>query len=208
MPPLRERRDDIPLLVQHFLDWAQQRHGREPKQVAGAAMRVLCDYSWPGNVRQLQNCMERLVVTVEGPVIHADDLPKEMQRPEADARVDTWPGNILEPPERRGDDPRRGGRRGGEGHDPRGPRPLQPPPRTDRAAARHQRPDPALQDEPLQPAVTSNPPIPATNLLQEPADLQVLAEYVRSHRSPTCKLLQTGAEGTPTAVSGRPDSGI
>jgi two-component system response regulator AtoC len=46
--------------------------------VAGAAMRVLCDYSWPGNIRQLRNCIERLVVIVEGPVIHAGDLPKEM----------------------------------------------------------------------------------------------------------------------------------
>ena len=78
VPPLRERRDDIPLLSQHFIRWAQQRHGREPKQVAGAAMRALCEYSWPGNVRQLKNCMERLVVTVEGPTIHLEDLPREM----------------------------------------------------------------------------------------------------------------------------------
>jgi two-component system NtrC family response regulator len=78
LPPLRERTDDIPLLVEHFLERACVRHRREPKQVAGAAMRVLCDYSWPGNVRQLRNCVERLVATVEGPVIHSDDLPKEM----------------------------------------------------------------------------------------------------------------------------------
>jgi DNA-binding NtrC family response regulator len=77
VPPLRERRDDIPLLVKYFLKQAQERHGREGKEVAGAAMRVLCDYSWPGNVRQLRNCMERLVVTVEGSIIHADDLPEE-----------------------------------------------------------------------------------------------------------------------------------
>jgi len=79
VPPLRERRDDVPLLVQHFIRWAQGRHSRGPKQVASAAMRALCDYSWPGNVRQLKNCMERLVVTVEGPIIHLDDLPTEMQ---------------------------------------------------------------------------------------------------------------------------------
>jgi two-component system NtrC family response regulator len=65
------------LLVQHFLQQAQERHRREPKEVAGAAMRILCDYSWPGNVRQLRNCMERLVVTVEGSTVHADDLPEE-----------------------------------------------------------------------------------------------------------------------------------
>src|ERR1700722_7846539 len=45
-------------------------------------MQVLRDYSWPGNIRQLRNCIERLVVTVEGPVIHAGDLPREMlERP-------------------------------------------------------------------------------------------------------------------------------
>lgn len=79
VPPLRERRDDIPLLVQHCLGHAQERHRKEAKQIAGAAMRVLCDYPWPGNVRQLRNCMERLVVTVEGPTIHAEDLPEEMR---------------------------------------------------------------------------------------------------------------------------------
>jgi two-component system NtrC family response regulator len=78
LPPLRERCDDIPLLVEHFMQRACLRNRRAPKQVAGAAMRVLCDFSWPGNVRQLRNCVERLVATVEGPVIHAGDLPKEM----------------------------------------------------------------------------------------------------------------------------------
>ena len=99
MPPLRERRDDIPLLIQHFLRWAQQRNSREPKQVAGAAMRALCDYSWPGNVRQLKNCMERLVVTVEGPTIHLEDLPSEMHTPKQSPAVDTWPGNLHTPSE-------------------------------------------------------------------------------------------------------------
>jgi two-component system response regulator AtoC len=79
VPPLRERRDDIPLLVQHFLRHAQERHRKDAKQVAGEAMRQLCDYPWPGNVRQLRNCMERLVVTVEGSTIHAEDLPEEMR---------------------------------------------------------------------------------------------------------------------------------
>src|SRR5262249_27613746 len=67
VPPLRERRDDIPLLARHFLSQAEGRLRREPKQIAGAAMRILIDCAWPGNVRQLRNCMERLAVTVEGP---------------------------------------------------------------------------------------------------------------------------------------------
>jgi two-component system NtrC family response regulator len=78
VPPLRERRDDIPLLIQHFLALARDRHRKEEKHIAGAAMKLLCDYAWPGNVRQLRNCMERLVVTVEGPIIHAEDLPQEV----------------------------------------------------------------------------------------------------------------------------------
>jgi len=77
IPPLRERRDDIPLLVEHFLQQAQQRHGRQSRRIAPAAMRRLCDYAWPGNVRQLRNLMERLVVTVESPTVHAEDLPQE-----------------------------------------------------------------------------------------------------------------------------------
>lgn len=85
VPTLRERRDDIPLLVNHFLHQAQQRHGKEPKQVAGAAMRLLCDYPWPGNVRQLRNLMERLMVTVDGKVIHTEDLPEELRtKPQED----------------------------------------------------------------------------------------------------------------------------
>jgi two-component system NtrC family response regulator len=79
VPPLRERRDDIPLLVRHFLRQAQERHRKDAKQVSGEAMRVLCDHPWPGNVRQLRNCMERLVVTVEGSTVHAEDLPEEMR---------------------------------------------------------------------------------------------------------------------------------
>jgi two-component system NtrC family response regulator len=79
VPPLRERRDDIPLLVAHFMERARDRYGREPTHIAPAAMRAMCDYAWPGNVRQLRNCMERLVVTVERPTIHSDDLPEEIR---------------------------------------------------------------------------------------------------------------------------------
>jgi two-component system NtrC family response regulator len=78
VPPLRERRDDLPLLIQHFLRQGEARHRRPAREMAGDAMRILVDYSWPGNVRQLRNCMERLVVTLEGLVIHAEDLPAEL----------------------------------------------------------------------------------------------------------------------------------
>jgi DNA-binding NtrC family response regulator len=100
VPPLRERRDDIPPLVQHFLQWAERRHGRGPKQMAGAAMRALCDFSWPGNVRQLRNCVERLVVTVEGPTVHLEDLPREMRSPSrpGPAADHSWPANVRDAP--------------------------------------------------------------------------------------------------------------
>ncbi|MBI3464614.1 MAG: sigma-54-dependent Fis family transcriptional regulator [Planctomycetes bacterium] len=81
VPPLRDRREDIPLLVEHFLQQFCERHRRESKRVAGEALGVLAGHSWPGNVRQLRNLIERLVVTVEGPVIHAADLPEEMRTP-------------------------------------------------------------------------------------------------------------------------------
>jgi two-component system NtrC family response regulator len=79
VPPLRDRRDDIPLLVEHFLEQFCERHRREPKRVAGETMQFLVGHSWPGNVRQLRNLIERLVITVDGPVIHAADLPEEMR---------------------------------------------------------------------------------------------------------------------------------
>jgi two-component system NtrC family response regulator len=96
VPPLRERRDDVPLLAEHFTRWAVERHGREPKQLASAAMRALCEYSWPGNVRQLKNCMERLVVTVEGPIIHLEDLPSEMQGRRLSVPAAAWPENLQD----------------------------------------------------------------------------------------------------------------
>ncbi|MCB0293641.1 MAG: sigma-54-dependent Fis family transcriptional regulator, partial [Calditrichaeota bacterium] len=71
VPALRERREDIPLLVEHFLNHFCKRHCRPPKQLADDAVQVLTAGNWPGNVRQLRNVMERLVVTVADDVIRA-----------------------------------------------------------------------------------------------------------------------------------------
>ncbi|NQV24092.1 MAG: sigma-54-dependent Fis family transcriptional regulator [Rhodopirellula sp.] len=79
IPALRERREDIPLLVEHFLNHFCQRHNRSPRRIADEAMHVLTAASWPGNVRQLRNVMERLVVTVTDDVISADRLPTDLQ---------------------------------------------------------------------------------------------------------------------------------
>jgi two-component system NtrC family response regulator len=78
IPPLRERREDVPLLMDHFVALFCQRHRRERKRFSNKAIRVLVGHSWPGNVRQLRNLIERLVVTVDGDVIHEDDLPAEV----------------------------------------------------------------------------------------------------------------------------------
>ncbi len=80
VPPLRARREDIPLLVEHFLDQFCKRHSRDAKQLSPAAMQTLVSSNWPGNVRQLRNVIERIVVTHSGEVIHHDELPAELTR--------------------------------------------------------------------------------------------------------------------------------
>ena len=92
LPPLRDRADDIPLLVDRFLSECSTQHHREPKDVSREAMRLLRLYGWPGNIRQLRNLMERLVVTVKDTMIQPEHLPEEIQASKEDARtmVVTW----------------------------------------------------------------------------------------------------------------------
>lgn len=78
IPALRQRRDDIPLLVAHFLAHFCQRHHRPLKTVSDEAMRILVQANWPGNVRQLRNVMERLVVTVSADCVEASHLPRDL----------------------------------------------------------------------------------------------------------------------------------
>jgi transcriptional regulator with PAS, ATPase and Fis domain len=104
VPPLRDRRDDIPILVDHFLKTFSERTARPPyglspggvnasgngtgngyarsivRAISPEAMAVLADYPWPGNVRQLENVIERLVVTSRREVIQVDDLPPDLSR--------------------------------------------------------------------------------------------------------------------------------
>ena len=72
LPPLRERRSDIPLLVQWFLERLSK---GSPAQVTASAMKCLLQYDWPGNVRELENCMERATALGDGRMIDVDDLP-------------------------------------------------------------------------------------------------------------------------------------
>lgn len=74
MPPLRERRDDIPLLVQTFIDKFNAQYQRDIKGFDAASMKKLVDYSWPGNIRELQNLVERHIALAEGSLMHVDEL--------------------------------------------------------------------------------------------------------------------------------------
>jgi DNA-binding NtrC family response regulator len=87
LPPLRERGDDIPLLAERFLREFAAQHHREPKEVSREAMRLLRLYAWPGNIRQLRNLMERLVITVKDPAIQPEHLPQDIQASKEDART-------------------------------------------------------------------------------------------------------------------------
>ena len=78
VPPLRQRREDIPILVEHFLGHFCARHGRPYKSFTSDAMDVLVTAKWPGNVRQLRNVIERMVVTVNGDRIACENLPAEL----------------------------------------------------------------------------------------------------------------------------------
>ena len=74
VPPLRERKEDIRLLVEHFLELFSRENNRPPKSFAEGAIRVLMSYDWPGNVRELKNLVERLVIMTEGDTIDEDDI--------------------------------------------------------------------------------------------------------------------------------------
>jgi DNA-binding NtrC family response regulator len=85
LPPLRERKDDIPLLVQHFIAEFNQKHGLNVEAVRDDAMRLLKRYSWPGNVRELKNAIERSVIVAKGSNwIESHDLPPYIQNPAKD----------------------------------------------------------------------------------------------------------------------------
>jgi DNA-binding NtrC family response regulator len=78
LPPLRSRREDIPLLAAHFLKYYAEENSLPPRNLAPDALRALMDYDWPGNVRELENAMERGVVLSSGPVIGSDLLPGQL----------------------------------------------------------------------------------------------------------------------------------
>lgn len=78
LPPLRERREDIPLLVRSYLSLLCQTFQRETLTISGEALSLLCAYPWPGNIRELQNCLQHAVVHAAGPTLRSSDLPLSM----------------------------------------------------------------------------------------------------------------------------------
>ena len=96
MPPLRERREDIPFLVDHFLATYSADNKKEFEGFSPAAMDYMTAYEWPGNVRQLQNVVERCVVLSSGPVIKTEDLPAEIKDEETQFKsaVDLLPAKL------------------------------------------------------------------------------------------------------------------
>src|SRR6195256_2545995 len=87
IPPLRERKADLLLLADHFLEKFSREHGKSIKRISTPAIDMLVSYHWPGNVREMENALERAVLTCEGQVVHAHHLPPSLQTAEASGTV-------------------------------------------------------------------------------------------------------------------------
>lgn len=79
LPPLRERPEDIPLLVREFIDELSRNNRKEIASITPEALRALQGYRWPGNVRELKNCLESMIVLAKGPVLDLEDLPPQIR---------------------------------------------------------------------------------------------------------------------------------
>ncbi len=88
VPPLRDRREDIPLLVSHFVRRSNRLLHKHVTGVSAAALDVLMAYGWPGNVRELQNVIERAVALADGPVVEVQDVPLDLMLPDVRHLVD------------------------------------------------------------------------------------------------------------------------
>ena len=87
VPPLRERKADLLLLVDHFLEKFSREHRKSIKRISTPAIDMLMSYHWPGNVRELANAIERAVVVCDGGVIHSHHLPPTLQTAESTGTV-------------------------------------------------------------------------------------------------------------------------
>ncbi|MDY0304358.1 MAG: sigma-54 dependent transcriptional regulator [Sphaerochaeta sp.] len=95
VPPLRERKEDIPLLLTSFLTQYSEENGRKIEGFSNAAKRALLAYDWPGNIRELRNCIESAVVLARGTIIEVEDLPQQIGRSEGGGSVSIDVGITL-----------------------------------------------------------------------------------------------------------------
>jgi two-component system nitrogen regulation response regulator NtrX len=95
VPPLRDRREDVPLLADHFLREFTTAYGRKPKELSAEAYRVLADYHWPGNVRELKNLIERIVILNPQVRVDARHIPLHGARKQQDRPLDRF-GSLQE----------------------------------------------------------------------------------------------------------------
>jgi len=96
LPRLCERRDDIPILVKHMLKDLADRRNEEPKEVSSEAMRILMAYQWHGNVRELRNEVQRLVLVSKKVIEHEDVVDLEVRSKDQCAHPDVYVGMTLE----------------------------------------------------------------------------------------------------------------
>ncbi|AHE99080.1 sigma-54 interaction domain-containing protein [Thioalkalivibrio paradoxus] len=81
LPPLRERRGDVPILIEHLTRTLARQHGLPPPSYRADALQILSRYHWPGNVRELRNFCERTLILLKGQPVHAGNLPREFTEP-------------------------------------------------------------------------------------------------------------------------------
>jgi two-component system response regulator AtoC len=105
LPPLRERLEDIPALVAHFIEQIGANIGKRISGFSPAAIKAMSEYDWPGNIRELQNCIERSIIVAKSPVVDVADLPRYLFRQREDridaARIPSSLDDELERIERR-----------------------------------------------------------------------------------------------------------
>jgi transcriptional regulator with PAS, ATPase and Fis domain len=98
IPPLRERKEDIPELVESYIDYLGSRIGCPVAGIAKEALESLCKYSWPGNVRELINIIERAMLLCENDIITNEDLPKSIIEQEVLYETVSWPDEMMSQP--------------------------------------------------------------------------------------------------------------
>lgn len=91
IPPLRERKSDIPQLIDHFIDQFNQKHNLKVKRISTSAIDMIVSYHWPGNVRELENCLERACILANTGVIYGFHLPPTLQTPDSTGSPERGP---------------------------------------------------------------------------------------------------------------------